>query len=128
MREEPDPKVRQAPLRDQHREIGLPVIRHELADDGDAENHREAPQAGRVARRHVAIDADHEEIRLHEAERLVHRREQQRAPEDAAIRADVRPQPPDQPAVVRFPDLFDFVAHPIASSSPSSACWRKRSG
>ena len=121
------PQVGEAALRDHHGAVLLAVEGEELAHDGGDEPEGEAGEPGQVARPHVAVDADLQEIRLRQAEDLLDRRQEHRQPDDAPVRTDERPQPPDEPSVVGLADLLLVVARQMASSSPSRACWRNRS-
>src|SRR6266704_2151540 len=129
-REERDAEVGEAPLRDHHGQVLLPVGGQQLADDGAEVEEAEAAKPARVAALHVAVDAELHQVGLHLLEELVDGREEQREADDAPVGPHVDPQAPEEARVVRLAELLlavDLGRHQIASSSTSSACWRKRS-
>src|SRR5207253_1292561 len=117
----------EAPLGDHHGEVLLRVEGGELAEDR-AEVGEADPAEARAVADVQAIDPELQEIRLNEPERLLHRRDEQREPEDAAVRPDVAPEPADQARVVRLAEVVlprRLGRHQIASSSTSRAASRK---
>src|SRR6266513_2134412 len=125
-----DAQVGEAPLRDDHGQVLLPVGGQQLADDGAEVEEAEVAEPALVAALHVAVDAELHQVRLHLLEELVDGREEQREADDAPVGPHVGPQTPEETRVVRLAELplaVDLGRHQIASSSTSSDCWRKRS-
>src|SRR5439155_1579850 len=96
----------------------------------DPQHEAEDAKPARVAALHVAVDAELHQVGLHLLEELVDGREEQREADNAPVGPHVGPQAPEEARVVRLAELLlavDLGRHQIASSSTSSACWRKRS-
>jgi hypothetical protein len=146
-----DAEVGEAPLRDQHGQVVLGVEGHALADDRRDVEETHVAEAARVARRHVVVDRELQDVRLRQHAGRVHRETRHREPEEPPVRAQEPPQTADQPRVVGLAERFFLVrieglagiggdgpvaarpqrrdGRPLhsASSSSASRCRRKRS-
>ncbi len=121
-------RSRERALRDDHRQVVLPVEEPELGGRREHEEKRHRAQAAEVLRHHVAVDRDLQEIRLDEERDRPGGEKDEREPNRRAVRPQVAPEPPHEADVVgAADDLVGLVHAQSASSSSASASSRKRS-